>query len=107
MWPIMTPEAETVTELGVESLIDPGEGPNTESETRLTIERGAGPTKELRAGPVMEPGAKPAETKESLVTITSITIINVSSSGLHELIRTYSDEKKATHHSKPLRKTLF
>lgn len=85
MWPAIALEAGIVTKPEAKSLKEP--------EIRLAIELVAEPAIEPEVGLVIEPGARPAKIEKSLVLITSITIINISSSGLHNLIRTYSDKK--------------
>lgn len=72
---------------------EPGAGLATELEAGLATEPVAGPTTELRVGP--------ADTKKSLVLIAFITIINISTSRLHNMIKTYSDKKQANHYGKP------
>lgn len=98
MWLVTAPRALTVTELRAESLTEPG--------AELKIEPRAGPETELEVGPAIKPGIKPAEIEELLVLIAFITVINVSLSELHDLIKTYNDKKQANHHSKLTQKAL-
>lgn len=88
----MAPGARTITE--------PGMRPATKPGLELAIELGAGATMESRAGLATKSGARPTDIEKSLVPIVFIIIINISTSGLHNLIRTYSNKKQANYYSK-------
>lgn len=81
----MAPGAEIVIELEAKLL--------TEPKARPAIEPGVKPAMEPGAGPTLEQEIRSAETKELLVFIAFIIIINISSSGLHDLIKTYNNKK--------------
>lgn len=99
---VLALSAETITEPGAKSFIELKVGLKTEPGVGLAIELEARLAVELRAQLVTEPGTRLADTKKLLIPIIFITIINVNTSRLHDLIRTYSDKKQTNHHSKPL-----
>lgn len=83
----------TITEPGAESLIELEVGLVIKPGVRPTMKLKVGPATEPWAGPATEPGVGLVDKEELLVTIVSIIIINVDTSGLHNLIRIYNDKK--------------
>lgn len=100
--PTTAPGAGTIMEPKAELFTEPRAGPATEPGGRLAMELRAKPGTEPGAKPATEPRERLADIEELLVSIASITLINVCKNGLHDLIRTYNDKKQANHYSKPL-----
>lgn len=94
----MVLRAKIVTKLEAKSLIEPKAKPATKPRTKPIIEP--------RTRLATKPRAKPAEIEELLISIASITIINVSLSRLYNLIGIYSNKKQVNYYINILQKTL-
>lgn len=85
MQPTMAPRVKTVIKPRVKSFI--------ELKVGLVIKIGVEPATELETELATEPEAELADTEKLLVLIAFIIIINVNTSRLHNLIKTYSNKK--------------
>lgn len=79
--------------LGVGTIIEPKAEPIIEAKAGPLMKPGMGLATEPRVRPVTEPKAKLVDIKKLLIFIAFITIINISTSKLHNLIKSYSDKK--------------
>lgn len=93
MQPAILPRAGTITKLEAELLTEPKTRLVIEPRAELAIEPGIELVIEPKARLAAKARARPAETEKSSIFITFITIINISLSGLHNLIRIYNDKK--------------
>lgn len=81
----MTSRAEIITK--------PKEKLLRKSQVKLAKEPKMKLVMKQKTGQTMELEIKPAKTKKSLVSKISITILNISLSGLHDLIKTSNNKK--------------